>query len=856
MNPINDALLLAGISAAIAYLVMVLFARRRERELNAVRAHEERLKGLIELSADWFWETDAEHRITWLSGGGPVATLFGDTGTYGRRFWEIPRVEVDPRALEAHLERLGKQLPFFDLEIVRSDARGARQVHIISGQSRHDAGGKFIGYRGVGRDATEQRRAETSLHQAKTRLELALDGGNMAEWHYVVEGDELSAGDGWARFLGHQESPRIASGQQFFATIHREDGRAAREAWVRALKGEAEEYDAEFRASTRDGGWKWLHAKGRVTERGPDGRARRLSGIVANVDARKHAEAAAGVADQRFRDVAAVSSEYIWETDAEWRYTYLSERVEALIGYPRAELLGRKLWEFVPLGEERTMRAWFDARGGEGVPFHGLVHRIMTRGGAVLWQSLAGVPLHDPEGRWVGYRGTGADVTVRKQDEARIEQLATRDTLTGLANRNLLAERTAQAILTAARTRSQLALLAIDLDRFKLVNESLGHAAGDTLLRAVAERLANALRREDTLGRVGGDDFVLLWNGLKSREEAAALGERLLSILGRPFSIEGRALAVGASIGIALYPRDGRDFAELLKHADAAMYHAKEGGRAGFRFFHPSLSARAAERLRVENDLRAALTRNELLLHWQPVVQGRSQIVGAEALVRWQHPTLGLIGPEEFVPLAEDSGLIRAVGEWTLERACAQAGAWQRELPGAPWFAVNVSAAELAQGDLFVDKVKRCLAAHNVDGKRIELEVTERVLMQNFEENAATLRKIGALGVRFAIDDFGTGYSSLAYLRELPIDKLKIDRLFLRSIESHPADQAIVRTIASLAQTVGVAVAAEGLETPAQLECLLRLGCEQWQGHLCSPPVDAPAFAALLTSAARQERRA
>ena len=372
----------------------------------------------------------------------------------------------------------------------------------------------------------------------------------------------------------------------------------------------------------------------------------------------------------------------------------------------------------------------------------------------------------------------------------------------------------------------------------------------------MAERLANALRREDTLARLGGDDFAILWNGLKSREEAAALGERLLSILGRPFTVEGRTLTVGASIGIALYPRDGRDFAELLKQADAAMYHAKDSGRAGFRFFHPALGERASERLRVENELRAALIRSELLLHWQPVVQGRSQIVGAEALVRWQHPSLGLLGPEEFVPLAEDSGLIRAVGEWTLERALAQAGAWQRELPGNPWFAVNVSAPELAQGDAFVEKVKACLAAHALDGSRVELEVTERVLMSNFEENAETLRKIGALGVRFAIDDFGTGYSSLAYLRQLPIDKLKIDRLFLHAIETNAADQAIVRTIASLAQAVGVGVAAEGLESAAQLDCLLSLGCEQWQGHFFSPPLDAQAFAALFSSALRSERTA
>src|SRR5437870_1902415 len=317
----SDALLLvAAFSACVVYLVMVVLARRRERELAVARAHEERLKSLTELSADWFWETDAER----------------------------------------------------------------------------------------------------SLQQAKARLELALDGGNMADWHYVVAGDELYAGDGWVRFLGHDRSPVITRGEQFFATIHPDNRAAARGAWVRALKGEAAEYDAEFRAATRDGGWKWLHAKGRVTECGADGRAARMSGIVADIDARQSAETALVEADQRFRDVAAVSSEYVWEADAEWRYTYLSERVEALIGYPRAELLGRKLWEFLPLGEDRAMRAWFASHGAEGRPFRDLVHRVMTRSGGVLWQSLAGVPLRDAEGRWAGYRGTAADVTSRKQDEARI----------------------------------------------------------------------------------------------------------------------------------------------------------------------------------------------------------------------------------------------------------------------------------------------------------------------------------------------------------------------------------------------------------------------------------------------------
>src|SRR5581483_4601321 len=321
---------------------------------------------------------------------------------------------------------------------------------------------------------------------------------------------------------------------------------------------------------TREGGWKWLHAKGRITMRDANGRATHMSGVVADIDARKRAEAAVSAADQRFRDVAAVSSEYVWEADADWRFTYLSERVEALLGYSRRELLGRRAWEFIPLGEERAIRHWFENHGGEGRPFRDLVHRVMTKSGGVIWQSLSGLPLTDSTGRWCGYRGTAADVTARKLAEARIEQLATRDPLTGLANRSELAERGAQAIAAAAHARGEMALIAVDLDRFRLVNQSLGYGVGDALLRAVAERLANALRRDDTLARLGGDDFVIVWNGLKSREEAASLGSRLLGIFARPFTIEGRTLSVSASIGIALYPGDGRDCSELLRHADAA----------------------------------------------------------------------------------------------------------------------------------------------------------------------------------------------------------------------------------------------------------------------------------------------
>ncbi len=973
----QDLLLIVVFWCGIVYLAMHLLARRTRRQLAEAKKSEQRFRDLTELSADWFWETDAEHRITWISGGAPVATFFGGTPTYGKRFWEIPRVEVDARALESLLEGLAKRLPFFDLEISRADERGARQIHIISGQCRRGAEGGFLGYRGVGRDITEQRRAERALGAAKERLELALGGGNLAEWDYDVESDSVYLGTGWAGFVGRAHTAGVTRGAELVELVHPDDRGAAKESYVAALKGTAPAYVADHRVRTENGGWRWLHSTGQVTERDANGRATRLSGTVADIDDRKRAEealreteqryralvelapdgilvssgrlieyanpaaarilraasarrlagmksdelmlpasleryeerqryleAGPGVTsfedrrlrcldgseitvevasvsflergrlivltmfrdvtesrkarealaerEQRFRDVAEASGEYVWETDAAWRYGYLSERVESVLGYPRAELLGRRPQEFMPLGEDRAVEAWLAEHAPGGRAFRELVHRSMTRSGGVIWQSVSAVPVRDAQGRFIGYRGTAADVTPRKQAEARIEYLATRDALTGLPNRVLLGDRGGQAILNAARSRSQLALLAIDIDRFKLVNESLGHQAGDALLRAIAERLENLLRA-DTLARLGGDDFVVL-QAVRNVEDAAGLAQRIQGVLARPFTIDGRTLNVGASIGISIYPNDGRDFAELLKNAESAKYSAKESGRGTWRVYEPGLHARSVERLRLENELRSALARSELALHWQPVVRGRRRVVGAEALVRWQHPERGLLMPEDFVPLAEESGLIRALGEWTLERALSQAGAWQRAHPGRAWYAVNVSAPELAQGEACIQRVAACLKAHELPGSCLEIEVTERTLMSNLGENVETLRRLGELGVRFAIDDFGTGYSSLAYLRHLPIQKLKVDRSFLRSIDSQAADEAIVRAIAALARTLGLAVAAEGIENEAQLSRVLALGCDEWQGHYFSAPLDAAGFEALLSSERLSDR--
>jgi diguanylate cyclase (GGDEF)-like protein/PAS domain S-box-containing protein len=841
-----DVLFLVVFACGVVYLAMHLRARRLSKDLQETRKSERRFRDLTELSADWFWETDASNCITWISGGAPVATFFGATPTYGRRFWEIPGVEVPSRALEALLERMGARAPFFDFEITRADERGARQVHIISGQCRKDADGRFLGYRGVGRDVTEQRRAERALAEAKERLELAVGGANLAEWDFDLESDAIYLGSGWAGLLGRRPMAGNMRGVDVNELVHPDDRPAVRNELVAGLKGQKTICEVECRVRTEDGAWRWIQAKGQVTERNQAGRATRATGTVTDIDERKRAEEALREREQRFRDVAEASGEYVWEADAAWRYSYLSERVEAVLGYSPAELLGRRLQEFMPLGEERAVQEWLAKHAGDGRPFRELVFRSITKAGGVIWQSVSAVPVRDAAGRFIGYRGTAADVTPRKQAEARIEYLATRDALTGLPNRVLLADRGGQAILQAARNRSQLALLFIDIDRFKLVNESLGHQAGDALLRAVAERL-DSLLPSDTLARLGGDDFVLI-QSIKNVEQAAGLAQRILGVLARPFTLDGRTLNVGVSIGISIYPNDARDFAELLRNADAAKYHAKENGRGTWRLYEPALHARSVERLRLENELRSALARSELILHWQPVVRGRRLTVGAEALVRWQHPERGLLLPDDFVPLAEECGLIRPIGEWTFERALSRAGAWQRAAPGRTWIAVNVSASELAQGDAYVQRVQSSLEANQFPASCLELEVTERVLVSSLEENIETLRRLGALGVRIAIDDFGTGYSSLAYLRHLPIHKLKIDRSFVRSIDTHAADEAIVRAIVVLAKTLGIAVAAEGIENEGQLSRVLALGCDEWQGHYFSAPLDALDFEKLLLS--------
>ena len=427
-----------------------------------------------------------------------------------------------------------------------------------------------------------------------------------------------------------------------------------------------------------------------------------------------------------------------------------------------------------------------------------------------------------------------------------LDHLAHHDVLTNLPNRMLMQDRLSQAIEVAHRQRRQLAVMFMDLDRFKHINDSLGHAVGDQLLQSVAQRLVASVRHSDTVSRQGGDEFLLLLSYVEHADDAALSAQKILTALAEPHHIGGSNLHISVSIGISIYPDDGLDAQTLIKCADTAMYYAKGNGRNNFKFFEPTMNTRAVQRQATESSLRQALDRQEFVLHYQPKVDLQSgAIVAAEALIRWQHPQRGLLSPGEFIPIAEDSGLIRPMGRWALREACCQAQAWlQAGLPPIT-LAVNTSALELRADD-FLDNLRTILEETQVEPHRLELELTESVLMRDAESAGFLLQAIADLGVQLAIDDFGTGYSSLSYLSRFPINTLKIDQSFVSRMIGNPDDANIVCAVISMGKSLRKRVIAEGVETPEQHACLVDLHCDEGQGYYFGRPVPAEAFATLL----------
>jgi len=557
--------------------------------------------------------------------------------------------------------------------------------------------------------------------------------------------------------------------------------------------------------------------------------------------------------EARFRSLTELSSDAYWEQDEHFRFTRFTDITKGssrVAERERQAFMGKTRWE---LPDSKTSAAEWEAHKAAletHKPFYDFVHSRVAADGKVHYVSVSGRPMFDENGSFKGYRGVTRDVTERKAAEERIRHLAQHDELTGLPNRTMFNQNVRHSINRAQRYGRSLAVLFIDLDRFKLINDTLGHEAGDRALEEIAERLRGCMRGSDTIARFGGDEFVILIEEFTAPSDVTGVVNKLLGAVKTPVKHQGQEFSLSASVGISTYPDDGKDAQTLLKNADIAMYRAKDKGRNTFQFYSSEMNVHSVERLAMESSLRMALERGEFLLHYQPKVEiNTGRAVGMEALIRWRHPQLGLVFPEQFIPLAEETGLIVPIGEWVLRTACSQNRAWQQQGMRPLRVAVNLSARQFMDERL-LEAVTEVLKQTGLDAKYLELELTESTVMQNPEKTIKILNAFKAMGIHLAIDDFGTGYSSLAYIKQFPIDSLKVDQSFIEDIPSDDDDVAITKAIIALAQSLNLTVVAEGVENAEQLKILRDLICDQMQGYYCSKPLPEHEFVDFLRTSA------
>lgn len=673
---------------------------------------------------------------------------------------------------------------------------------------------------------------EQALRQSEERLKNALDGSEEGVWEYDIAHDRMEFSPLFLSRMGYRSSELPPMLQTVFRLLHPLDAKAAMQQINDFREGRAERLNVEMRLRTKSGAYMWVLVRGKVAMRDADGRPLRAIGTHADITPRKTMEV-------QLRQAAAVfdnSPQAIIVCDRDNRIVAVNPAFTAITGYTAAEAIGRNPSILSSGQQDRDFYATMWQKLRASGLWQGEVWN-RRKDGNVYCEWLSITRINDANDNPSSYIGMFIDITSRKEAEARVLWQAHYDMLTELPNRRLLNDRLNQAIMRAMRHGRPGAVLMIDLDHFKEINDSLGHTAGDALLVETARRLQRTVRESDTVARLGGDEFVVLLDEISSVEDARRVAEKINATLARAYRIDGHDYFISGSIGISVFPDDGRAGDDLIKHADSAMYAAKDAGRNTCRFFTADMQESVSERLTVVAELRSALQDGGLLLHYQPIVDFRSGQIGkAEALARWQHPQHGLLGPVQFIPLAESHGLIGLLGDWVLGTAIRQ----RRE-----WFdagldveiAVNAS-AEQAKANDFDGRVFAALEPVAGIARPLTIEITETLMMTGDHEHLAMLDRLAAGGVKIALDDFGTGYSSLSYLARLPAHLVKIDRAFISEIGSERGDR-LVRTIIDIAHDLGLDVVAEGIETSAQLDFVRRAGCDYGQGFLIARPMPA-----------------
>ncbi len=755
-----------------------------------------------------------------------------------RRLGSGAAVPLAPRrgtigVLMFYAERAGA----FDEETVRLIERMARNIAFALDKFDEEA---------------ERRTAEEAL-RASERRHAILESIQDAYYEVDLAGNHMFCTTAFTRLLGYSREEVLATNNRAFQTdaMARRVGATFKRVWRSAVACEREE-------------WQYLHRDGRVLDvegsvhllRDAAGRPRGFHGILRDITQQRATESALRESEARFRALTHLSSDWYWELDTRLHYCAMEGRRHETAAVQQV-YLGRPVWDAelaVDLpGGWGPLRETLEAHQ----PFRDVPMFRSLPDGRPYFVSVSGEPIFGVDGAFAGYRGVSHEITRMKLAESRAQHLATHDTLTGLPNRAHFGTLLGRALAFAAEGAAGCAVLFIDLDRFKFINDTLGHSAGDQLLQELAGRFRQVLPPGGVLARLAGDEFVVLL----PTDDTDTIGHAAQALLGqaaRPVWISGSECSVSASIGVARSPADGRDEQTLMKNADAAMYSAKDRGKNNAQFYSAEIQVRSVERLALETGLRQVLVRRELAVHYQAKLScGTQGVVGVEALLRWTSPELGEVPPARFIPLAEETGLIVAIGRWVLHEACRQSVAWQRQGLPAVCMAVNVSARQLEHADFIAD-LAAILQETGLEPRWLELELTESTVIRDPERALALLQAVKAMGVRLAIDDFGAGYSALGQLKHFPVDTIKIDQSFIRELATSAEDKAITQAIITIGRALGLTVVAEGVETAEQERFLRSNACDQMQGFHFSYPVEATAFAALIGGGTppRTQRRA
>ncbi|MGE8505431.1 MAG: EAL and GGDEF domain-containing protein [Pseudomonas sp.] len=707
------------------------------------------------------------------------------------------------------------------------------------------------------RNITEQRTQELALQESKQRLKLALESADLGTWDWHIPTRRLFASARASQLQGLEPVPFESDFLAFFRQVPMEDRQSLRQSYLRLVEQGITHYQVTYRVQQGKGDLRFLESTAKL-QLDAAGQPLRMVGTLVDISERVEREQRLKGSEEKFAKAFHSSPDAITITERDTgRYIEVNEGFTRITGYQAWEVVGRtvhelNIWAYP---EERTQMI-------EHLLQHGQVLRMEMHG-----QHREGeVRLVDVSVQPIELNGvpclllTARDISELKQAQAQVQHLAYHDALTNLPNRALLMDRLTQQISLLKRHELRGALLFLDLDHFKHINDSLGHPVGDSVLRLVTARLEASVRLEDTVARLGGDEFVVLLSGLEGKRSEVTrhvrqVADKLRQLLAEPMLLDGHRLQVTPSIGVALIPDHGNTPADLLKRADIALYRAKDSGRNAIQLFRTTMQDAASARLRLENDLRLALARGEFELHFQPQVDARDgQVVGAEALLRWQHPQLGAQSPAQFIQVLEESGLIVEVGGWVLVEACHFCSRLMADgLVDGERFSlcVNISPRQFRQHD-FVDRVASSLRNSQLPNAMLKLEITEGIVIQNIDDTVGKMLRLKKHGVSFAMDDFGTGYSSLTYLKRLPVDMLKIDQSFVRDATCDPNDAEIIRAIVAMARSLGLALIAEGVEQQDQLDFLQAQGCHLYQGYLFSRPLPQEAFRELLDKQRRK----